>query len=51
MRMEKCSACGFGKSKKLYKYAWKWKPVNRSARKFIKPRHQKPKTTRLYEKL
>lgn len=37
----KCSACGFGKSAKLYNNSWKWKPINRSHRKFIKPKHKK----------
>jgi large subunit ribosomal protein L37e len=37
---EKCGACGFGKSPSLYKQAWKWKPVNRAARRTIKPGHK-----------
>ena len=47
MTKSKCSACGFGKSAKMYKQSWKWKPVNKSKRKFIKPKHQKVKTSRL----
>jgi len=47
MQKSKCGACGFGKSKKIYKYAWKWKPVNRAKRNFIRPKHQKVKTSRL----
>ncbi|MBI2583240.1 MAG: 50S ribosomal protein L37e [Candidatus Aenigmarchaeota archaeon] len=41
---KKCSACGFGKSARMYKHAWKWKPVNRSKRKFLTPGHKKVKT-------
>ena len=47
MQKSKCSACGFGKSAKMYNHNWKWKPVNKSRRKFIKPKHQKVKTARL----
>mgnify|MGYP000097142520 CR=1 FL=1 len=27
-----CSACGFGRSRKIRKYAWQWKDVNRKKR-------------------
>jgi hypothetical protein len=27
----------------MYKMSWKWKPVNRSERKRIEPKHFKPK--------
>lgn len=40
---KKCAACGFGKSPRMYKMSWKWKPVNRSERKRIEPKHFKPK--------
>ncbi|MBI2579230.1 MAG: 50S ribosomal protein L37e [Candidatus Aenigmarchaeota archaeon] len=42
-RLGKCSACGYPRAK-IRKEAWRWKPVNRAARRFIKPKHQKPKT-------
>ncbi|MBI5061221.1 MAG: 50S ribosomal protein L37e [Candidatus Aenigmarchaeota archaeon] len=41
-----CSACGYPNAKR-YKMAWKWKPINRAGRKFIKPKHQKRKTARI----
>ena len=47
IQKSKCSPCGFGKSPKLYKHAWKWKPVNRVKRKFLRPKHMKIKTARL----
>ena len=27
-----CSACGFGKSKRMKKFEWQWKTVNRKER-------------------
>jgi len=42
---KQCSACGFGKSAKMYKQSWKWKPVNKAKRKFLKGKHKKTQTT------
>jgi len=44
IRTSKCSACGFGKTKKLYGQSWKWKIISRKRRKYIMPKHQKQKT-------
>lgn len=43
IQKKKCSACGFPRAK-VRKEAWRWKPLNRSERKFIVPGHQKIKT-------
>lgn len=28
-----CAACGFGDSKKLKKFSWQWKPIERDRRR------------------
>ncbi len=32
IRKKYCSACGFGRSSKIRKYAWQWKNVQRTKR-------------------
>jgi large subunit ribosomal protein L37e len=33
IREKRCSACGFGRSSKIRKYAWQWKTVEGDRRK------------------
>ncbi|MBI5347061.1 MAG: 50S ribosomal protein L37e [Candidatus Aenigmarchaeota archaeon] len=48
IRKSKCSACGFGKSRKMKNENWKWKTVTRSRRKDLKIGRQKVKTARTF---
>ncbi|MBI2232982.1 MAG: 50S ribosomal protein L37e [Candidatus Aenigmarchaeota archaeon] len=45
IQKKQCSACAYPRPK-MRKESWKWKPVNRAKRKYLRPKHQKVKTAR-----
>ena len=44
IRKQKCSCCGYPRSK-IRNENWRWKKTNGSARKDLKVKHMKDKTT------
>jgi large subunit ribosomal protein L37e len=46
---KECSACGYPLAKMKHD-SWKWKPVNRSGRKYNPHKHQKVKTSHVGKK-